>query len=146
MLRISANTREIEVDIERVERSISDFTPLWDVLIDNVLVGWFNQSFDTEGFGNWSPRKDDLPHPLLQLTGALRRSLTQPDSEANINIQSPDRLEYGSELFYHIFHEEGTKYMDARPIIGEALRQSQLELDVEREVEQYFQRIINGGI
>ena len=146
MLRISSNIREVEVDIERVERQISDFTPLWDILIDRVLVNWFDQAFDTEGFGNWSERKDDLPHPLLQLTGALRRSLTQPGSEENINVQRPDSLDYGSDLFYHIYHEQGTSRMDARAIIGEVLRQPQFESDVEREVEDYFQNVIDGRI
>lgn len=145
MLRMRANTREIELDLERIDRRISDFTPLWDILIDRVLVNWFEQAFDTKGFGNWSDRADDLPHPLLQLTGALRRALTQPGSASNVNVQKPDGLEYGTDLFYHIYHEEGTSRVDARPVIGEVLRQPQFESDVEREIERYFQQIIDGG-
>ena len=145
MVRVTALLREVEIPVERLQRHIDDFTPFWGILIDNVLVNWIDQAFDTEGFGTWPPRADDLPHPLLQLTGELRRALTQVGSEANINIQKPDGLEYGSSIEYHIYHEEGTRHTSARPILGEILRQPGFEADVEREVEDYFQRIINGG-
>ena len=146
MFQIRANTRGIELDLERIDRHISDFTPLWNTLIDRVLVNWLDQAFETEGFGNWSERDGSLPHPILQLSGALRRALTQPGSASNVNIQKPDGLEYGTDLFYHLYHEEGTSRIDARPVIGEVLRQPQFESDVEREIEHYFQQIIDGGI
>ena len=146
MLKINAETRDIEIRLLRTEKAVSDFTPFWDILIDNVLVRWFNETFDSEGFGEWDERKDNLPHPLLQLTGALRKSLTKPGSSNNINQQRLDSLEFGSDLFYHIYHEEGTSKMVDRPIIGLALRRPHFERDIEREVEQYFQNIVDGGI
>lgn len=146
MLRLVAEFNQAYFELDQLEEAVDDFTPFWDILIRNVLTRWFNKAFDTGGFGRWSPRQDSLPHPLLQLTGALRESLTQPNSSNNINNQSADRLEYGSELFYHIFHEQGTSRMNARPIIGSILRQAQFQVDVERAVEDYFQDIIDGGI
>lgn len=45
----------------------------------DICFAGIHENFDTESSsinGPWPPRKDDLPHPILQETGALRKAAT----------------------------------------------------------------------
>ena len=146
MVRIKANTRRLIARIDEIAERVSDFRPVWDRIINRVIIAHINEIFDTAGQGSWPPRKDNLPHPLLQLTGALRSSFTQPDAEGNVNEQTPTGLTYGSDIFYAQFHEEGTDVIPPRRITGLLLENVTFEQSVINEIENYFQEVIDGGI
>ena len=145
MIRITSNLAPLLQRIGQLEREVSDFDRVWDRIIDNVIVPAINDIFDSEGYGTWPPRVDDLPHPLLQLSGDLRRSLTQPNSGNNINVQTSDSLEYGSDIFYSDYHEEGTDTIPPRPILNLLAEESRVEREIEREIEIHFQRVIDSN-
>ena len=143
MVQIRANTREIEIRLNELQEAIEDFSPLWDILIERVIVRHIKRTFDTAGHGSWPQRQDNLSHPLLQLSGDLLNSLINPNSSNNINEQSKDQLTYGSDLFYSVYHEEGTSNIPERSFLRTTLEQSQFERDIINEIEKYFQNIID---
>jgi hypothetical protein len=55
------------------------------------LRGTFDKNFSQRGalFGRWVPRKDNLPHPLLEKTGTMRRSFKQNLGPDYIEIFNP---------------------------------------------------------
>ena len=56
--------------------------------------------------------------PILVRTGALRASLIDVDGTDNFDQVSSHALVYGTAIDYASFHETGTKFMPARPVIG----------------------------
>ncbi len=56
--------------------------------------------------------------PILVRTGSLRASLIEVDGPDNIDEVSSRELVYGTAIDYATFHEIGTKFMPARPVIG----------------------------
>ena len=56
--------------------------------------------------------------PILVRTGALRASLVEVDGPENIDEASSRQLVYGTAIDYATFHETGTKFIPARPVIG----------------------------
>lgn len=88
-------------------------------------------AFDSEGTssaaGRWSPltrhyaqwKKRVAPgKPILELTGALRDSMTGPNSPDSYRQISPSEIAIGTTLVYSKFHQTGTAKMVARPIIA----------------------------
>lgn len=65
----------------------------------------------------WAPRKDNLPHPLLELSGRMRASLTEGGPD-HIFVESPNEFEWGTSTFYAGFHQFGTVKMVDRPFVG----------------------------
>ena len=58
--------------------------------------------------------------PLKRRSGKLRRSLVWSGSKlgrGGVFESSPDRLRFGSAVFYARFHQYGTKRLPARPLI-----------------------------
>ena len=58
--------------------------------------------------------------PLRRRTGRLRESLMWAGDRlgrGGISESSPDRLRFGSAIFYSRFHQHGTKRHAARPLI-----------------------------
>lgn len=83
------------------------------------------QSVGMYGSGGWVPLSPTYAEwkaarfpgrPILQLTGALMRSLTgrTPDSITEIERLA---LAIGTRLKYAVYHQKGTPRMPARPII-----------------------------
>jgi phage gpG-like protein len=56
--------------------------------------------------------------PILVNTGALRASLVDVDGAETISELTSHELVAGTAIDYATFHETGTKFMPARPIIG----------------------------
>lgn len=65
----------------------------------------------------WAKRKDNLPHPLLELSGRMRASLTEGGPD-HIFISGTNQFEWGTSTFYAGFHQEGTVNMVDRPFVG----------------------------
>ena len=77
--------------------------------------------FATQGYGTWPQRKDNLPHPLLQLTGRYLRAASQVGASGNIAEVNRTELRFGIELShfrnsYPLLHETGTSRLPARPV------------------------------
>ena len=88
--------------------------PLWDGIHNN-----FVRAEGPDGTP-WPARKDDLPHPLLVLTGALIKGAT--GSGGNVLTVGHDGRDIttgvdGSQVDYAIFHMTGTRYMPPRPFM-----------------------------
>jgi hypothetical protein len=61
-----------------IPSDISDFKrPLFRIGAE--VRGSIDTNFSSRGalFGRWVPRKDNLPHPLLEKTSAMRRNFKQ---------------------------------------------------------------------
>lgn len=143
MLLLNADTSDLEYQLSQLEHYIDDWVPFWDHIIDNVIVDWIDTIFDTAGFGRWEPRKDDLPHPLLQDTLNLRNALTDPNDPDNYTVKSRDGLEYGSTVEYQEYHEYGTVNLPARPIVEMLDDIAFFDRQLEQEIDNYFQYIID---
>jgi hypothetical protein len=57
-------------------------------------------------------------NPILVKTGALRASLVDVDGAENVDDVKSHELVDGTAINYATFHETGTKFMPARPVIG----------------------------
>lgn len=71
-------------------------------------------------YGKWPPRKDNLPHPLLILSGDMYRAATQEGAPGNITGVGDRELQMGvdgSVVNYTAFQQDGTRYIPARPFI-----------------------------
>lgn len=120
-----AGVQEFKAGIERFSEGISDLTPAWEDIRDYFWEVEAGQ-FDAEGGGDsgpWAPLSPTYAAwkavhygtPILELTGALRESLTGGGgSEVEI---SPMRLRVGSAVPYGIFHQWGTDRMAQRKVI-----------------------------
>ena len=83
-------------------RDLRDLRPFWELL---------GRSLADDTARLW---------PLRRRSGKLRRSLTWAGSRLGrlgIYRSRPDRLTYGSRLFYGAFSQVGTKNQPARPLI-----------------------------
>ncbi len=56
--------------------------------------------------------------PILVRTGALRASLIDVGGAQNVDEITSHELVYGTGIDYATFHETGTKFVPARPVIG----------------------------
>jgi phage gpG-like protein len=83
------------------------------------------ERFDAEGF-DWPPlapgtvaRKKRLygDKPILRATDALYESLTIKGAAGNVSRVFPLMAEFGTNIFYAIFHQTGTSRMPAREVI-----------------------------
>ena len=129
--------------VQRAVAAINDQNQVWDGVIDNVIIPKFEEVFQTDGYGQWAPRQDNLLHPLLRKTLNLYNSLTQQNAPGNVSIQSAHSLEFGTEVEYADYHEFGTSRIPARPVIESAIDNG-LEGEVLQEIESWFQSKFGG--
>jgi phage gpG-like protein len=130
---------EVAMDrgIARFADGLSDYRPLWPIIEDDYYAQEKDQfkSEGEEGGDKWSAltpeyagwKEAHFPgKPILQRTGDLYDSLTNPNSPNGVRIEERKSLTLGSRLPYAIFHQQGTAMMDARPEIQftEALKRS----------------------
>jgi len=95
--------------------------PLREVL--PVLMEGFEQNFmraENESGTPWPPRVDDLPHPLLILSGALIEATRDTGSAGNIHTVSERNLETGvkgSVIAYASIHNDGAGNIPQRQFL-----------------------------
>ena len=88
--------------LRRFEATVADWTPFWRIL---------GQSLSDDAQRSW---------PLKRRSGKLRKSLTWAGARlgrGGVFESSPDRLTFGSTLFYGRFAQHGTKRQRATPLI-----------------------------
>jgi len=89
--------------------------------IPTLTTDFENHFMQSQGDdGPWAPRKDNKPHPLLILTGALLEAARDTGNAGNIHYIDEDTIVLGvngSVVEYAAFHQYGTSKMVARPFI-----------------------------
>lgn len=127
----------------------ADVRPAWPYVGDTVAGAMVDQ-FETEGasggapwaplsppYLRWKIRNGFDPRKLRQ-TGAMRESLTS-DPMA-IEEYQPQQARFGSDDPKLHFHQSGTRFMPARPVL---FMTPQLERDVARILVRY---IVDGRV
>ncbi len=124
---------EASVDSRNVERALNDFqaslggnSPALAAVADD-LRGMIAEQFATEGAAGgtpWTPlaastlrKSRHVRSGILNLTGALRRSLTDPAAPGHVEEIGGGQLLFGTDLAFAGFHQTGTRRMPARPIL-----------------------------
>ena len=82
--------RQLSRRLLTIPVEISDFKrPLFRIGAE--VRGSIDTNFSARGalFGRWVPRKDNLPHPLLEKTSAMRRNFKQKLGPNYIEIFNP---------------------------------------------------------
>ena len=82
--------KQLSRRLQTIPADISNFKfPLFR--IGGEIRGSIDQNFSSRGalFGRWVPRKDNESHPILEKTGAMRRSFKQKLGNDYIEIFNP---------------------------------------------------------
>lgn len=105
--------------IARVRAIAKALTNMSDDMLGAVhkTVGRRVRSLISEGFEKreapdghaWAKRETDKPHPILEETGKMRRGWRV--------ITSPKGISAKNTVKHTRFHQKGTRYMPARPMI-----------------------------
>jgi len=113
---------EVAMDrgIARFADGIADYRPIWSVIEADFYAQMLRQ-FQTEGMAGgdkWVPlsaeyagwKETHYPgKPILQRTGDLIDSLTNPNSPNGVRIEERKTLTLGSTLPYALYHQTGSK-------------------------------------
>ncbi len=102
-LRVNVDgLKQADIRLRRFGARVSDLRPFWRQLGERLA---------TESTQRW---------PLKRRTGKLRRSLTWAGGrlgKGGVFQASPDRLTFGTAVFYSRFSQYGTRNQRARPLI-----------------------------
>jgi phage gpG-like protein len=119
----SMNSESVDRALENFQASLADNS---EALADD-LRQVIAEQFTTEGAAGGTPWAPLAPSTLrksrrtrsgiLNLTGALLGSLTDPGAPGHVEQTDSGQLLFGSALPYSGFHQTGTRRMPARPII-----------------------------
>ena len=113
MLRVNvAGLEKADTGLRQFVATVTDLTPFWSEL---------GETLATEAQARW---------PLKRRSGKLRRSLTWAGDRlgrGGIFQSDPDRLKFGSAVFYGRFAQLGTLQQRATPLI---------HIDPEQHTEQ----------
>lgn len=107
--------REWQEKTRRIE-ALSDMSGIFSEAIDEVVMPEIKEQLDTEGRGRYAPlspayaaRKRRLygDRPILQATGIMYRSLTEPGAPHQIKRVGPSEAFFGTDLERARFHQRG---------------------------------------
>jgi phage gpG-like protein len=112
--------------IARFADGVADYRPIWPVIEDEFYAQEKDQ-FRTEGeeggdkwaelspeYAGW--KAAHFPDkPILERTGDLVESLTNPNSVNGVRREERKTLTLGTLLPYALYHQQGTENMPARP-------------------------------
>ena len=130
---------QVQMDrgIARFADGVADYRPLWPIIEDDFYAQVKDQ-FKTEGAEGGEKWAELTPEyagwkeahypgkPILQRTGDLISSLTNPNDPNTVRIEQRKTLTLGSRIPYAIYHQTGTEMMTARPeiVLTEAFKRS----------------------
>ena len=114
--------------IARFIEGLIDYRPVWPA-IESAFYALERDQFRTEGaetgqkwqalnvkYAGW--KEVHFPgRPVLERTGELRRSLTDPYDANAVVIEQPATLTLGTGVPYAVYHQGGAAKMPARPVI-----------------------------
>lgn len=133
MIRFVAEVAGVTVldrAFNRVEGDISDLRPIWPPVAAEIyqMIG---EQFESEGAkgasGRWkalSPaytRFKEIHYPgkpIMQATGDLYESLTDPEAPGAIYRPEKDGLTIGTTVPYARAHQRGNSRLPARPLVS----------------------------
>lgn len=151
---IAGNDRLIDA-LTRIDLTLADFRPVWREAT-KLFYEFEKEAFDSEGrssaVGQWKPltrayaqwkEKKAPGKPILELTGALRASLTRPNARGSIRRVTDEEMLVGSAIPYAVFHQGGTRKMIARPPIALTPEQTRQIEKIIRDTLKQFVR--NAG-
>ena len=101
-IHVAPSLEEVDRTLATYGRVLADLRPYWELLGRDLAD-------DTQR--RW---------PLRRRSGRLRRSLTFAGSRlgrSGIYRSRPDRLVFGTRIFYGAFSQKGTKHQPARKLI-----------------------------
>lgn len=113
--------------LERFQNNLSNAEPMFQALADQVAKS-NKEQFDKRGahYGAlWAPLSPNYAdwkskaypgQPIMVRTGDLRSSLTE--RPFGVEEVTSSRMVVGTGLSYASFHQNGTPYMPARPLVG----------------------------
>jgi phage gpG-like protein len=126
------NSQPVEKALGNFQASLADQSPALREIADDFRE-MIARQFASEGRAGgtpWAPRKAvrgvreppsrqraNHESPLLVRSGALLRSLTEPGAAGHVEELEGQSLAIGTSVPYASFHQTGTRYMPARPII-----------------------------
>lgn len=106
----------LDVSVRMMQGLVTDWSPTFRKIATKVLEPEVQKQFKREG-RNFGPGWEELAdatvkrrgsdHPILDETGEMRNSFTQGDSN-QIEIITPDTMDWGSSLPRSLFHQTGT--------------------------------------
>jgi phage gpG-like protein len=125
-LSYAMNSEDVLRNLSNFQDSLADNSDALAAVADD-LRQMIAEQFATEGAAGgtpWAPlatstlRKSRRARSgILNLTGALLGSLTDPGAPGHVEQTDSGQLLFGSTLPYAGFHQTGTRRMPARPII-----------------------------
>ena len=101
-IQVNPALDESRARLEQFARELDDLRPVWRQLGEHLAA------------------KAQARWPLRRRSGRLRRSLTwsgQRLGRGGIFRSRPDRLTFGTRLFYGSFAQQGTRHQTATPLI-----------------------------
>ncbi|HMV50855.1 MAG TPA: phage virion morphogenesis protein, partial [Blastocatellia bacterium] len=111
--------------LDRLELSLKDFRPLFNEA-SRLIYEFEKEAFASEGassrVGKWKPltanyarwkEKKAPGKPILEFSGALKRSLTRPNARGSVRRITEEELIVGTQIPYAVFHQTGTRKMVA---------------------------------
>lgn len=104
---------------------------------DLILEGFIRES-DPRG-RKWAPRKDSLPHPILDKTGKMMRGFQIDTRGANLIIKNDVVSEKGRP--YPLFHQTGTVKMEARKPLPDASLSPHWRAEFDKTVRVSLERL-----
>ncbi len=116
----------------------SDLAPL-QYQVQGVFREGLQETYDTQGHGQWAPRKKAYPHPMLRRTGRMYRSQMQAVSRMHYARSGNEHLFDASEIYnassIYKHHHHGTRKTAARPTL-------QLTEKRQKELEQIVAKYV----
>lgn len=104
---------------------------------DLILEGFIRET-DPRG-RKWAPRKDSLPHPILDKTGAMMRGFEIDTRGVQLVVTNNVVSEKGAP--YPRFHQEGTMKMVARKPLPDRSMPSHWRAEFDKTVRVSLERL-----
>jgi phage gpG-like protein len=148
-----AGAAAIDRGIARCAGGLDDYRPLWPVIEDRFYA-LENALFRTEGAAAgsaWKPLSEKYARwkeahfsgqPVLQRTGDLMKSLTNPHDANAVRIQERNTLTLGSRIPYAVYHQAGTSKMPPRPAIQFS---EEFQRAVSGDIRKYLEQLAQAG-
>ena len=144
MISISVESTQLRVRLRRIREGTRNKSMLFQNIQSQFVIPRIRQIFATNGDGTWAPTQ--RPNPILRDTYALFKSYTVRGAPGNIRRRVGNRFQsqlvVGSSLAYADVHEEGTRFIQARPILG-LVDNREGDRKLGRITDMWYQRRIN---
>jgi hypothetical protein len=106
--------------------------------VRDLIAEGFAREADPRG-RKWAARKDNLTHPILDLTGKMKRGFQVDTRGANIVVENHVVSDKGRP--YPLFHQTGTSNMPARKPLPDASLSRHWKAEFDRVVRKSLERL-----